>query len=422
MNQDDKNDPAAATPQISPEPNPRLAKALTLVDNKPQSAESPPFYSNRRKQKRPPKIVTGGGADEARAYVSATTLPPNRDHQTTDMERVQVSPGLDPRRSQTLRSIRTDAPVGAPPPVPEGTFSGSMQAGQPVARAAALEAQPLHNQPMYAAQPGHAAPHGLGEAPPGPQDGSPQSSRSRTLGGHTQRILAGAAPEPAGEISAGHARPASSGPSRTVGGRTQKLPVMTPQLIAEEAARQAGGAAPAAAHHAGPSNATPAAAAGEFLRARDAARPAEASRRRRIIAALVIMVLTILVLFVVAVIPRYNRAPLEAGDLAATTLPAEVPSPPAPIPTEIAAAATVEPPATAEAIEPPAPPPELVVPTTEPSAAAPVKKKGTVRPPPRSTGQSSAGTAENPPTPPTTQPSTPPKPPPDDFILRPKEP
>jgi hypothetical protein len=416
MNHDDKNDPAAATPQISPEPNPRLNKALTLVENKPQPAESPPFY-NRRKQKRPPKIVTGGGADEARAYVSATTLPPNRDHQSTDMERVQVAAGLDPRQSQTLRSIRTDLIAGAPPPVPEGAFGGSTQ--------------PIYTQPQYT---GQAAPHALGEAPPEPQDGPPQSSRSRTLGGRTQRILVAGAPEPAGEISASHPRPASSGPSRTVGGRTQRMPVMTPQLIAEEAARMAGAAARSPTLSTSPSNAPPAIAAGrEFVRARDAARPAQDPGRRRIIAGIVVMTLTILALGVIALIPRCNQAQLEAQNLAATgmaptrPLSAEAPSPPpaidppAPIPTEVAAVATVDPPSTA-APEPSAPLPEPVIPTAAPIAVAPTKKRVPVRPPPPlSTAQSTAGPDEKPPAPPTAPPAPTPAPP-DDFILRPKEP
>jgi hypothetical protein len=385
MNQDDKNDPAATTPQISPEPTPQMAKALTLVENKPQG-ESQPFYTGKRKQKRAPRIVTGGGADEARAYVAATPLPANRDNPAaTDTERVHVAPLIDPRRAQTLRSIRMDPlPAGTPPPLTEGNLGG------------------------------------FPEAPPDPADGPPQSSRSRTLGGRTQRIYGGAAPEPVGEIHAPHPRPASSGPPRTVGGRTQKLPVMTPAL-AEEAAGRAAFAAAADA-----SAATAETTGRDLQRAQATAHAVdqERARRRRVIVALLLMVLTILVLLVIAMIPRDPRPGEQLAEEAAAptpTLPAEVPSA-APTPTEVAAAVTADPTATAPTADPTPTPPEPPIPTTEPTAVAPPPKKGKVRTPPRSTSQSSASPSDKPPAQPTTTPSTPPEPKPDDFILRPKQP
>src|SRR5262245_32318259 len=122
MNQDEKNDPAATKPPISPEPNAHMAKALTSIESAPQS-ESPALTTTaRRKQKRAPRIVTGGGADEARAYVAATPLPANRDNPAANnTERVHVAAGIDPRRAQTLRSIRMDPiAAGAPAPLVEG--------------------------------------------------------------------------------------------------------------------------------------------------------------------------------------------------------------------------------------------------------------------------------------------------------------
>lgn len=54
-----------------------------------------------------PSMLVAGGADEARAYVPPTALPLDSKHGAIDVEKVRLSPRVDPRRSPTIR--RADA-------------------------------------------------------------------------------------------------------------------------------------------------------------------------------------------------------------------------------------------------------------------------------------------------------------------------
>ncbi|WP_437277073.1 hypothetical protein WME90_38395 [Sorangium sp. So ce375] len=120
------------------------------------------------------------GPSDKQVYVPPVTLPPNREHQAMDLQKIQVAPsllkGVDERNRPTMRRIPVQGMPGAPPGIPDGQ-SGARPGGVRAARVGV----------------------GSGVWPP-PED---ESSGSRGPSSRKQRPTAAAAPQPAAVSRAG---------------------------------------------------------------------------------------------------------------------------------------------------------------------------------------------------------------------------
>ncbi|WP_437588181.1 hypothetical protein [Sorangium sp. So ce1000] len=121
------------TPNFSPQehPSPAQQRALTQEPRRrpeegstgsaAQPVERVVQWGEPRPRRRQDREA---GPSDKQVYVPPVTLPPNREHQAMDLQKIQVAPsllkGVDERNRPTMRRIPVQGMPGAPPEAPDG--------------------------------------------------------------------------------------------------------------------------------------------------------------------------------------------------------------------------------------------------------------------------------------------------------------
>ncbi|WP_437568872.1 hypothetical protein [Sorangium sp. So ce542] len=132
-------------PSFAPQEHPSLAQQRALSqeprrrpDEAAPAAAAPPVervvqWGEPRPRRRQDREA---GPSDKQVYVPPVTLPPNREHQAMDLQKIQVAPsllkGVDERNRPTMRRIPVHGMPGPPQAVPEGP--GSARTGVRTAR------------------------------------------------------------------------------------------------------------------------------------------------------------------------------------------------------------------------------------------------------------------------------------------------
>ncbi|WP_437997324.1 hypothetical protein WMF26_41985 [Sorangium sp. So ce185] len=132
-------------PSFAPQEHPSQAQQRALSqdprrrpDEAAPAAAAPPVermvqWGEPRPRRRQDREA---GPSDKQVYVPPVTLPPNREHQAMDLQKIQVAPsllkGVDERNRPTMRRIPVHGMPGPPQAVPEGP--GSARTGVRTAR------------------------------------------------------------------------------------------------------------------------------------------------------------------------------------------------------------------------------------------------------------------------------------------------